>query len=64
MYFDVSETFALLQYIEDIDEEENSMISRVLQLQVEQPTKGDWASSWLADLKQIKSKVNVGWLVR
>ena len=30
------------------------MISRVLQLQVKQPTKGDWASSCLADLKLIK----------
>ena len=41
-----------LKYI--LDEEDRSMISRVLQLQVKQPTKGDWASSCLADLKLIK----------
>jgi hypothetical protein len=41
-----------LKYI--LHEDDNSMINRVFQLQVKNPTKGDWASSCIADLKQLE----------
>ena len=41
-----------LKYI--LNEDENSMIYKVLQLQLKHPTKGDWASTCVDNLKQLE----------
>ena len=41
-----------LKYI--LTEKENSLVRRFLYLQLEMPTKGDWASRCLGDLKDLK----------
>ena len=43
---------AFLKYF--LNEDEDSIIFRVTQLQLEYPTKGDWVSTCVHNLKQIK----------
>ena len=41
-----------LKYI--LEENEESLLRKFLQLQMEEPTKGDWASTCLEDLQQLE----------
>ena len=44
-----------LLFLKDILQQNvESMISRVFQLQLEQPSKGDWPSSCLKDLEELE----------
>ena len=46
-----------LKYI--LLQDEESLISKFLQLQLEQPTKGDWASTCLYDLKELQMNLTL-----
>jgi hypothetical protein len=46
-----------LKYI--LLQDEESLIRKFLQLQLEQPTKGDWASTCLNDLKQLQMNLTL-----
>ena len=37
-----------------LEEKENSTIKKILMLQFEKPSKGDWASSCMQDLKDLE----------
>ena len=41
-----------LKYI--LEENEESLLRQFLQLQIEEPTKGDWASTCFKDLEELK----------
>ena len=41
-----------LKYI--LEENEESLLRKFLQLQIEEPTKGDWASTCFRDLEELK----------
>ena len=41
-----------LKYI--LHENDDSLLSNFLKLQLEQPTKGDWASSCMKDLRELE----------
>ena len=47
---------SFLKYI--LDEDDKSLISKVLKLQLENPTRGDWASTCVKDLKQLELSEN------
>ena len=49
-----------LSFLKNIlNENPNSLIFKFIQLQIEKPTKGDWASSCLASLKYLNIKLSL-----
>ena len=47
---------SFLKYI--LDEDDDSMISKVVNLQLKNPTRGDWASTCVENLKQLEISEN------
>ena len=49
----------LLFFKNILNENPNSLIFKFIQLQIEKPTKGDWAFSCLASLKHLNIKLSI-----